>query len=131
MSFWRKQVIDFALDRETQTAIDEQRSWITREPANPKPYYHLAQLYRVASKPVEALGLLLEAVRLHPNFAEAHASLAEMYVLRDDYPAAWRHARLAEANGIPRVVEMLTRHGVKESLVRDSALGSKLDGSSR
>ena len=131
MSFWRKQVIDFALDRETQAHILEQRAWIAREPSNPNPYYHLAQLYRVAFKPVEALGLLLEAVRLDPNFAEAHASLAEMYVLRDDYPVAWRHARLAEANGIPRVVEMLTRHGVKESLVRDSALGSKLDGSSR
>ena len=48
-----------------------------------------------------------------PAFAEAHASLAEMYVLRDDYPAAWRHARVAEANGVPRVVEMLVRNGVK------------------
>ncbi len=110
MSFWRKEVIDFALDRETQTAIEEQRAWILREPANPKPYYHLAQLYRVAFKPEEALGLLLEAVRLDPNFADAHASLSEMYVLRDDYPAAWCHARLAEANGVSRAVEMLTRN---------------------
>jgi tetratricopeptide (TPR) repeat protein len=112
VSFWRKEVIDFALDRETQTAIEEQRAWILREPANPKPYYHLAQLYRVALKPEEALGLLLEAVRLDPDLALAHASLAEIYILRDDYPSAWRHARLAEANGIPRVVEMLTRNGV-------------------
>ena len=112
MSFWRKQVIDFALDRETQAAIEEQRAWINREPANPKPYYHLAQLYRVAFKPDEALGLLLEAVRLDADFADAHASLAEIYVLRDDYPSAWRHARLAEANGIPRVVEMLIRNEV-------------------
>jgi hypothetical protein len=67
----------------------------------------------VAYKPEEALGLLLEAVRLDSAFGDAHAALAEMYVLRDDYPAAWRHARLAEANGVPRAVEMLTRHGVK------------------
>ena len=113
MSFWRKEVIDFALDRETRTHIEEQRAWILREPTNPKPYYHLAQLYRVAFQPVEALGLLLEAVRLDADFALAHASLAEIYILRDDYSSAWRHARLAEANGIPRVVEMLTRHGVK------------------
>jgi cytochrome c-type biogenesis protein CcmH/NrfG len=112
VSFWRQEVIDFALDRETQAAIDEQRAWILREPANPKPYYHLAQLYRVAFKPGEALGLLLEAVRLDPNFGDAHAALAEMYVLRDDYSSAWRHARLAEANGVPRAVEMLTRNGV-------------------
>jgi tetratricopeptide (TPR) repeat protein len=112
VSFWRKEVIDFVLDRETQTAIEEQRAWILREPTNPKPYYHLAQLYRVAFKPDEALGLLLEAVRLDPDFALAQASLAEIYVLRDDYPSAWRHARLAEANGVPRVMEMLTRNGV-------------------
>jgi hypothetical protein len=35
-----------------------------------------------------------------------------MYILRDDHPSARRHARLAEANGVTRVVEMLTRHGV-------------------
>src|ERR1039458_9264071 len=64
VSFWRKEVIDFALDRETQAHIDEQRAWIAREPGNAKPCYHLAQLYRVAFKQDEALGLLLEAVRL-------------------------------------------------------------------
>jgi cytochrome c-type biogenesis protein CcmH/NrfG len=113
VSFWRKEVIDFALDRETQAHVDEQRAWIAREPGNAKPYYHLAQLYRVAFKQDEALGLLLEAVRRDPEFADAHASLAEIYVLRDDLAAAWRHGRLAEAHGEPRVVEMLTRHGVK------------------
>jgi tetratricopeptide (TPR) repeat protein len=113
VSFWRKEVIDFALDRETRAAIEEQRAWSLREPANPQPYYHLAQLYRVAFQPDRALGLLLEAVRLDPGFAEAHASLAEMYVLRDDYDSAWRHARLAAANGVPRALEMLTRHNAR------------------
>src|ERR1017187_8693502 len=61
VSFWRQQVIDFALDRETQTHIGEQRAWILREPSNPNPYYQLAQLFRLAFKPDEALGLLLEA----------------------------------------------------------------------
>ena len=57
----------------------------------------------MAFKPDEALGLLLEAVRLDANFADAHASLAEMYVIREDYQAAWRHARAAEENGaLPR-----------------------------
>jgi hypothetical protein len=113
VSFWRKEMIDFALDRETQTAIDEQRAWILREPANARPYYHLAQLYRVAFKQEEALGLLLEAVRLDANFADAHASLAELYAIREDYRAAWRHARAAERNGLSRAVEMLARHGIE------------------
>ena len=88
------------------------RAWIAREPANPRPYYHLAQFYRVAFKPDEALGLLLEAVRLDPAFADAHAALTEVYAVREDYCAAWRHARLAEQHGQPRAVELLTRYGI-------------------
>src|SRR5450432_3169434 len=102
MSFWRKEVIEQALDAETRLQMDEQVAWIAREPANARPYYHLAQLYRVALKPNEALGLLLESVRLDPAFAGAHAALTEIYVVREDYPAAWRHARLAERAGEPR-----------------------------
>ena len=33
----------------------------------------------------EALGLLLEAVRLDPAFTEAHRALTEIYVVREDY----------------------------------------------
>ena len=94
--------------------MEEQRAWIAREPANARPYYHLAQLYRMAFKQEEALGLLLEAVRLDPAFADAHAALAEIYAVREDYRAAWRHARLAEQNGEGRGVELLIRYGVAE-----------------
>ena len=114
MSFWRDEVIDFALDHETRLHMDEQREWIAREPSNAKPYYALSQFYRIGGKADYALALMLEAVRLDPQFAEAHASLCEEYAIRADYPAAWRHARLAEQNGQPRGVELLTRYGVAE-----------------
>jgi cytochrome c-type biogenesis protein CcmH/NrfG len=112
VSFWRKQVIDFALDHETRRHMDEQLAWIARDPANPRPYCHLAQLYRINGKQDEALGLLLEAVRLDPAFADAHAGLAEIYVVRGDYEAARRHARIAEENGNANVAELLKRYGV-------------------
>jgi cytochrome c-type biogenesis protein CcmH/NrfG len=114
VSFWRKEVIDHALDVETRLQMDQQLAWIAREPANARPYYHLAQLYRVAFKQDEALGLLLEAVRLDPDFAQAHAALTEIYVVSEDYPAAWRHARLAEQGGEARGVELLRRYGVSD-----------------
>ncbi len=114
MSFWRDEVIGFALDRETRAQMDEQRAWIAREPANAKPYYALAQFYRIEGQADEALALMLEAVRLDPAFAEAHASLCEEYAIRADYPAAWRHARLAQRHGQPRGVELLTRHRIAE-----------------
>jgi cytochrome c-type biogenesis protein CcmH/NrfG len=110
VNFWRKEVIDFALDHETRAQIEEQRRWIEREPANPTPYYHLAELYRVAFRQDEALGLLLEAVRLNPGFADAHVSLAEIYITRGDDEAARRHAVLAEQQGNPEAADLLRRY---------------------
>ena len=62
----------------------------------------------------EALALLLEAVRLDETFADAHLALAEMYVVRHDDRAAWRHARAAERHGNARAVELLQRYRVVE-----------------
>jgi len=114
MSFWRKDVIDFALDQETLRHIEEQRAVIARDPSNPRPYHNLAQLYRIQNRQDEALGLLLEAVRLDNGYSEAHLALAEIYAIRDDASAAWRHARAAERAGNARAVEMLSRHAVPE-----------------
>ena len=112
MGFWRKEVIEPMLDADMRRVIEEQVTWIAREPGNAKPYYHLAQLYRTQSRQEEALGLLLEAVRLDAGCAEAHISLAEIYCVRDDAGAAWRHARLAAASGNGSAVALLERHGV-------------------
>lgn len=90
--------------------MEEQLAWIGREPGNPKPYYHLAQFYRMNGRAEEALGLLLEAVRLDAGFADAHVSLAEVYVVRGDHAAAERHAAIAAENGNGRAVEMLGRY---------------------
>jgi cytochrome c-type biogenesis protein CcmH/NrfG len=113
VSFWRKEVVDFALDRETAAHIREQMEWIAREPKNPRPWYNLAQLYRIERKQDEALALLLEAVRLDDAYPDAHVALAEIYAVRADYNAAWQHARKAEEHGNPRGVELLRRHGLE------------------
>jgi len=114
MSFWRDEVIQPALDEMTLQRIAEQRAWIEKEPTNPRPWYQLALLYRIRGRQEEAVGLLLEAVRLDPGFAAAHVCLAEIYAVRSDYPAAWRHARLAESAGNPDAVQMMARHGAPE-----------------
>jgi tetratricopeptide (TPR) repeat protein len=115
VSFWRKEVVEVALSDETHRQMTEQRAWIEREPANPRPYFHLAQFYRMEGRQVEGLGLLLEAVRLDAQFAPAHAALAEIYAVRGDYPAAWRHARAAEDHGDPHAAEMLRRYRVGQA----------------
>lgn len=113
MSFWRKDVIDFALDRETAAHVREQQEWIAREPQNSRPWFQLAQLYRMQWKQEEALALLLEAVRLDDGFADAHVALTEIYAVRQDYAAARRHAQKAGENGDARGIELLRRHGVE------------------
>ena len=115
MSFWRKEVIEVALDSETAAHLREQKEWIAREPSNPRPWYNLAQLYHMQWKADEAMALLLEAVRLDEKFAAAHVALAEIYAVREDYPAAWKHARKAEEHGDARGAELLRRHGVDYS----------------
>jgi tetratricopeptide (TPR) repeat protein len=114
MSFWRRDVIDFALDHETRKQMEEQIAWIEREPSNARPYYHLAQFYRICNKSEEARGLLLEAVRLDPAFADAHVSLAELYAILGEYRSAWNHARAAEQNGRPDAADLLTRYAIPE-----------------
>ena len=114
MSLWRKEVIDFALEQETSRHLEEQRAWIAREPGNARPYRNLAQLYRMQGRQEEALGLLLEAVRLDNGFAEAHVELAQMYAIRGDGRAAWKHARAAESGGERSGVELLERYAVRE-----------------
>ena len=112
MSFWRKEMIDPALDHETAAHLREQQEWIAREPQNPRPWYNLAQLHRMQWKQDEAMALLLEAVRLDDTFADAHVALTEIYAVRDDYEAARRHASKAEEHGNPRGVELLQRYGI-------------------
>jgi thioredoxin-like negative regulator of GroEL len=114
VSFWRKEVIQPALDAETRKQMEEQLAWIAREPGNARPYFHLAEFYRMEGREEEALGLMLHAVHLDTDFAAAHGALAEMYAVRGDYPAAWRHARLAESGGESRAVALLKRHTVPE-----------------
>lgn len=114
MSLW-DQLVNTALDHETLQHESEQLAWIAREPNNAQPYYNLAQLRRMQWKVEEGLGLLLEAVRLSPAFSEAHVALTEIYAVRGDYRAAWRHARAAEAQQCATGVELLRRHGIEES----------------
>jgi len=114
VSFWRKEVIGFVLSQETRRQMEEQRAWIERDPSNPRPFYYLAEFYRMEGRQEEALGLLLEAVRLDDSFASAHGALAEIYAIREDYRSAWRHARRARENGDARVAEMLERYSAPD-----------------
>ena len=114
MDVWND-LIQFSLDHETTVNEQEQLEWIGREPGNPQPFYNLAQLRRMQYKQDEGLALLLHAAALCPTHAQAHAALAEVYAVKGDYPAAWKHALAAEQAGNSAAVHLLQRHGIPRS----------------
>ena len=110
MAFVRKEVVEFALDGATRRAVEEQQGLIAAEPRNPRGYHQLGLLYRMQGKRDEALGLLLEAVRVDAAFAPGHAALVEMYAAGNDMGAARRHAERAAELGDSRARDMLARY---------------------
>ncbi len=112
MGFWRKELIDFALDQDSARLIDEQKAWIAAEPASARPYYQLALLYRMQHRRDEALGLLLHSAALDASFSPAHTALSEMYATAGDLDRARLHASQAEALGEPAAAERLRRYGI-------------------
>lgn len=113
MSFWRREVVEFALDQDTERNIAGQKAWIAAEPLNPRPYYQLAMLLRMQQKRDEAFGLLLHAASLDDSFAPAHTALAEMYAAAGDIERARHHAARAETLGHPAAAEQLRRYGIR------------------
>ncbi len=111
MDLW-DDLIQHSLDHETLVNEREQLEWIAREPGNAIPFYNLAQLRRMQYKQEEGLALLLHAVSLDAACAPAHVSLAEIYAVKGDYRAAWKHAVAAAQAGNARAVEMLERHRI-------------------
>ncbi|MCC6586362.1 MAG: hypothetical protein IT168_06555 [Bryobacterales bacterium] len=114
MSLFRDEVVEFALSDETRKLETEQKAWIARDPLNPQPYYQLALVYRMQYDQDTALALLLHSTHLDPAYAPAHIALTEIYAVRADYPAAWRHAKLAAQNGKEEGITLLLRHNIAE-----------------
>ncbi|MCC6539544.1 MAG: hypothetical protein IT162_18480 [Bryobacterales bacterium] len=108
---WRRDLVDFALDEDTERLIAGQKAWIAAEPGAARPYYHLAQLYRLQQRREEALALLLHAVSLDGALAPAHLALSQMYAVAGDLAAARRHAARAAELGDASALEMLQRYG--------------------
>ncbi|MBM3797532.1 MAG: hypothetical protein FJW31_26560 [Acidobacteria bacterium] len=108
---WRRDLVDFALDEDTERLIAEQKKWIAAEPGAARPYYHLAQLYRLQQRRDEATALLLHAVALDDVLAPAHTALSQMYAVSGDLAAARRHASRAAQLGEPEAAAMLARYG--------------------
>lgn len=110
MGFWRKEVIQRALDRDVEDAVTEQRAILERDPQNAQAHFALGTLRYFQGETEAAIELLLKALKLEPNFAPAHVGLGRIYAVQGRYELAWTHARAAERLGNRELVEQLERY---------------------
>ncbi len=108
--FFRKEVIEPALDDETERHIREQQEAIEANPAAARPHHNLGVLYRLQGRTAQAQEQFQEALSLDPHSAESHIELGQMCVIGEDYQAAWFHAKEAARLGDPQLLQLLERY---------------------
>jgi tetratricopeptide (TPR) repeat protein len=107
--FFRR-VMDDMLDNETARHIDEQKQALEANPEWAEGHYHLAQLYRVQQRPLDAKRELLIALEKKPLLAEAHLALGEIYISEGDLDNAREHAQIAAQLGNGRLLDQLQKY---------------------
>ena len=107
--FFRR-VADDMLDAETAKHIAEQKAALEAHPEWAEGHYHLAQLYRVQQRPLDAKRELLIALEKKPLLAEAHLALGEIYISEGDLDKAREHAQIAAQLGNGRLLDQLQKY---------------------
>ena len=108
--FFRKEVFEPALDEETERHIREQKAAIEANRAAAKPHHNLGALYRLQGKTAQAEEQFQKALSLDPSLAESHVELGQICVVREDYQAAWLHAKMAASLGDLQLLKLLERY---------------------
>jgi tetratricopeptide (TPR) repeat protein len=109
-SFWRKEIIQPALNRDVDAAVAEQQAILTNDPNNANAYFALGTLSHFKGEIDQAIRYFEKAIEIGPSNAAPHVRLGRLYAVSGDYKLAWKHARAAEALGARELVEMLERY---------------------
>ncbi len=108
--FWRKQVIQPALNTEVDEAFAEQYAILKKDPLNAQAWFALGTLCHFRGEIDQAMQYFQKSIEIDPASAAPHLSLGRLYAVRGEYKLAWKHARAAEALGASDLVQMLERY---------------------
>ncbi len=110
MGFWRKDVIQPGLERDTDAAIAEQQAILKADPHNSRAHFALGTLYYFKAEHELAINCFESAIVDDPTYAAPHASLGRICAVRGWYDLAWRHAQDAARLGDSSLLEQLERY---------------------
>lgn len=110
MAFWRKQVVQPALDQDVERAIAEQQAILKRDARNAGAHFALGTLCHFKGDGDDAVEHFKKAIELDPSYAAPHVSLGRIYAVFGEYEAAWREAGEAKRLGDPSLSKQLERY---------------------
>jgi tetratricopeptide (TPR) repeat protein len=110
MSFWRREVVQPALDQDVEQAIAEQQAILQRNSRNAGAHFALGTLTYFRGDQGAALDHFRQAIELDPTYAAPHVSLGRALAVEGRYDEAWQHAREAGRLGDRSLLEQLERY---------------------
>jgi cytochrome c-type biogenesis protein CcmH/NrfG len=113
-STFRKEAIEFALDRDVEEELVRILSSLKQYPNNSHLYVSLGDLYYSQRKTEQAVRAYVQSLELDPRNIRAHTRLGQICAVYKLYSEAWQHARVAESLGDPHLKEQLERNGIQE-----------------
>ncbi len=113
---------------EMDQAIENLRKSLDLDPENASKHASLGLIYQVAQKNDLALAEYRRAAAIDPGLGWFYPDMADIFIQRQDYPAAWLAARQAELLGLgkERIRARLEKAAPAASKITDDPLASSL-----
>jgi tetratricopeptide (TPR) repeat protein len=107
---WTRGLVDFALNRDVDAEIEQQRRILRAHPHSAKAHYDLGVLCYSQRRVADAVAEYEAAIDCDPLFAASYVRLGEICISIGNYERAGQYARKAATLGDRTLLEMFERY---------------------